>query len=213
MLLLSIVYFFVIITILNTKEQMNTSFLVASHLLSLLVILLLYVRMKRYERQAVTSNLCNLPNLRGLRLIISPLFARFSRRIVREIAVVVVDIDDFKKVNDVIGYRNADRVIGTLGNVLHERVRTTDVVAHIHGDEFVIVFTDAGQRVVLEIMKRAQAVFRRKWYPFAVHKDGTRTIEITFSFGVAHSNQPGINFEELFDEAECALKSAKRNKQ
>lgn len=166
--------------------------------------------MRKCERAVVTSALCELPNLRGLKLILSPIFARFKRRAIWQVAVVVIDIDNFKKVNDVLGYRNADRVIQAVGAVLWEHVRSTDVVAHIHGDEFVVVFTDLDEHAVRNIMERAQKAFKAERYSCTYGEDGVPKIAISFSFGVAHSTQSSVNFEELFDDAEFALKSMKK---
>ncbi len=71
-----------------------------------------------------------------------------ARRFKRPLALAYLDIDDFKKVNDTLSHQEGDRILAQVARTLHKHVRSTDVVARIGGDEFVILFSETSAEQV-----------------------------------------------------------------
>jgi diguanylate cyclase (GGDEF)-like protein/PAS domain S-box-containing protein len=96
-------------------------------------------------RQALTDPLTSLPN----RALLSDRLARALTRLSREgsmVAVMFLDVDKFKTVNDAHGHPGGDAVLTAVGERLLKQVRATDTVARVGGDEFVVVFEDVADR-------------------------------------------------------------------
>lgn len=168
----------------------------------------LLVKMKRFQKLATTSKL-GLLNLRGLHEVIRPIFGRFKRRAIQQVTVAVLDVDDLKALNTALGYRATDAVLARFGEVLEEVVRDTDVVAHIHGDEFAVVFTDTSEEIASGILERAKARFARVESEF-LHEHSS--LRLSFSYGLYTATDRSFSFLEMFDLAERALKRAKERK-
>jgi diguanylate cyclase (GGDEF)-like protein len=73
----------------------------------------------------------------------------------RRLSLAVVDLDDFKQVNDVHGHQMGDDVLRAVGRVLRDNVRTYDTVARYGGDEFTVIAIDADEDAAADVMARA----------------------------------------------------------
>ena len=127
-----------------------------------------------------------------------------SRRMGRTGALLMLDLDYFKRVNDSLGHPAGDRVIKEIAGVLRARARETDVLARLGGDEFAIVLPhcDAEEaRVVAE----AIATAIREHAP---RQDGGPPV--TASVGIAmFGADPRTSFESVLSEADTAMYAAK----
>ena len=124
-----------------------------------------------------------------------------ARRQQLDLALLMVDIDDFKRINDTFGHLEGDRTLRDVADLLRSGVRIFDVCARYGGDEFVIVMPGAGQQIAIQVAER----IRR-----GIH-DGSRLDgpPITVSVGVGFL-EPGESAEELIGSADRALMAAKR---
>jgi diguanylate cyclase (GGDEF)-like protein len=130
-------------------------------------------------------------------------FERF-RRYGRRLAVVLVDIDHFKRVNDGLGHPAGDAVLVHLAGALVEAVRRSDVVARYGGEEFCCVLPEtdlAGAATVAEKLRAAVQAMRHCW------KGAELTL--TVSMGVAESRDDMPGPEALVARADAALYAAK----
>jgi diguanylate cyclase (GGDEF)-like protein len=121
-----------------------------------------------------------------------------------QVAVVVIDLDDFKPVNDLHGHSTGDELLRRVGGWLTEVVRDGDTVARLGGDEFAVLLTGvaAGEQDVLA--DRMSAALHRRT------RIGTADIEARGSVGVAVGT-PGFNTcDELLHDADLAMYAAKR---
>ena len=154
----------------------------------------------RLEREAQTDSLTGLYNHR-----------HFHERLRREltlassahenVAVVMIDIDDFKKVNDVFGHAVGDQVLAELADHLRATVRSTDVVCRIGGEEFaVIVPSSQEDHVVALAMRLAKRLDE-------VELDLAGRIAV--SIGIAQGPEHAANPRELVACAEAAMMTAK----
>ena len=120
-------------------------------------------------------------------------------------ALLLLDLDRFKPVNDVHGHAAGDAVLVEVARRLTQAVREGDTVARLGGDEFVILFGDAPSRAALEERAtRLQAALRE---PIAIGP--TQTVSIDSSIGVAMAPQDGRTLEQLLLSADTAMYGAK----
>jgi diguanylate cyclase (GGDEF)-like protein/PAS domain S-box-containing protein len=120
-------------------------------------------------------------------------------------AVVLVDLDDFKYVNDTQGHRNGDRLLTSLAHVLRQTVRANDLLARLDGDEFAVLVTETQRSRVDFVVERLLKAVRNHF----VHV-GEQPIGVTASAGIAFFPEQGASAEELLARADQALDRAKR---
>lgn len=127
-----------------------------------------------------------------------------ARRIT--LAVLVLDVDHFKRVNDGYGHAAGDAVLRATASLLTSLVRSSDLVSRYGGEEFVVLLRDIqpdNVRLIAETIRGAVAAMR-------VLHDG-REIKVTISIGAAIARPTDRDFEDLFQRADLALYTAKRN--
>jgi diguanylate cyclase (GGDEF)-like protein len=131
--------------------------------------------------QATHDALTGLPNRSLVLDRLAQALARAERH-QQDVAVIFVDLDRFKAVNDTMGHRVGDRVLETVATRLHEVVRPSDTVGRLAGDEFVIVCDDIADDIdVVHLAQRIGAVLAEP-----MDLDG-REVVITASLGIAHA--------------------------
>ena len=119
------------------------------------------------------------------------------------VAVFVLDIDNFKQINDSLGHADGDILLATVGQRVLSSVRESDTVARL-GDEFVIVMPDF--RSMDDVERCGQQIIRSAAQPVSV--DG-RDHRITVSVGVAIYPEAGLDAEDLLRSADAAMYSVK----
>jgi diguanylate cyclase (GGDEF)-like protein len=77
------------------------------------------------------------------------------------LSLAIVDLDDFKQVNEEHGHQVGDEVLRAVGGALRDNVRTYDTVARYGGDEFAVIAIDADEAAATEVMERALAAIKR----------------------------------------------------
>jgi diguanylate cyclase (GGDEF)-like protein len=126
-----------------------------------------------------------------------------SLRTHEPLAVMVLDLDGFKMINDAFGHRIGDSVLQQVATRLRELVRDVDTVARLGGDEFALVLprTDGDQAVLI-----ARKVLQAFAQPFVV---GDSVVALSGSFGVAWMPEHGSNTDALLQKADDAMYVAK----
>ena len=122
--------------------------------------------------------------------------------------VVMLDLDNFKQVNDRYGHAIGDNVIRALSNLLRQRLRRVDSLGRYGGEEFTVVLPDCNLEQAKNILNEIRQRFAE--LPFMAHDS---SFNVTFSAGIAQSNsQSSANqLIELADQAMYAAKAAGRN--
>ncbi|MCD6390157.1 MAG: diguanylate cyclase [Desulfobulbaceae bacterium] len=159
---------------------------------------------KKYMTLATTDSLTSVPNRRHFDLVTDQVM-REAKRKQGVFSLVILDIDDFKKVNDTFGHEIGDQVLMSTAALLRSTVREQDLVARWGGEEFVILLpgTSAQQAcIVVEKVRRAIAST-----PVMADLD---TIMVTCSFGVTQYVQH-MTKEDLFKKVDMALYQAKKS--
>ncbi|MEM7691820.1 MAG: GGDEF domain-containing protein [Pseudomonadota bacterium] len=125
-----------------------------------------------------------------------------AERYQRELSLILLDIDNFKTLNDTYGHPAGDAVLRAIARVLLEKSRRIDVVARIGGEEFAVILADTPASAALRLAERLRQ---------AVSNASSESIGFTASFGVANLQDIAGDPEELLREADKALYSAKEN--
>jgi diguanylate cyclase (GGDEF)-like protein len=161
-------------------------------------------RIQELQRQASQDPLTGLKNRRRFEEDLRTEMAR-NRRDGGEAALLMLDIDNFKQVNDTLGHPVGDRVIAEIAGVLRARMRVTDVVARLGGDEFAIVLPNCDAAEARSVAEAIATAIREH----APREEGAP--RLTASVGIAmFGADPRLSTESLEEEADAALYEAKR---
>ncbi len=119
-------------------------------------------------------------------------------------ALIIIDVDNFKEINDTFGHLYGDTVLAELGDLLAPLFRSSDIVGRIGGDEFFVFLKNYKNRKI--ITKKAEDVIRlfRRSYT-----EDDFTVEISASVGISLCPEQGVDFDDLYRYADIALYSAK----
>ncbi len=129
-----------------------------------------------------------------------------SQRSGKEFALLFLDLDHFKSINDSLGHDVGDELLRNVAHVIKDILRLNDVVARIGGDEFVIVLTSYSNEVeLIEIIDRIQARLSKPW------EIQTFPIQITSSIGITIYPKDGEDLLTLMKNADIAMYKAKDN--
>jgi diguanylate cyclase (GGDEF)-like protein len=158
------------------------------------------------ERQAVTDELTGLANARAFRSILEREIER-SRRFRSPLALVMVDLDDFKQVNDTHGHQQGDEVLASVASVLRDFSRDIDAPARYGGEELAVVLPQTDAEGAARLAERMREAVERLRVPSV---DGGAPLAVTASFGVASVPDSAGGREELVAAADAALYRAKR---
>ena len=159
-------------------------------------------RMRELERQASEDALTGLDNRRRFEKDLATAMAR-SRRDRSTGALLILDIDDFKRVNDSRGHPAGDRLIQEVAGVLRQRTRRSDTLARLGGDEFAVILPRCS-REEAQIAAEAIAAEIRE------HRSDGETEPVTVSVGVAiFGDDPRTSAATVFSEADTAMYAAK----
>lgn len=129
-----------------------------------------------------------------------------ARRFAEPLSLALLDIDQFKKVNDTYGHEVGDRVLVALTHCCMENTRKIDLVGRLGGEEFAILLPRANKEPAAEMAQRLRCVLGAR----RVAVGGGREIGVTVSIGVASLRPTTRDLAELLRNADAALYKAKR---
>ena len=159
--------------------------------------------LEEIEHQALHDGLTGLPNrdLLGRRLEEALVQAEQRQA---GVAVLLLDLDRFKEVNDTLGHQSGDLLLQALADRLSALVRETDTVARLGGDEFAVVSPGAGEEGAIAVAERIRAGLEE---PFAL---SGLTVEVEASIGIALYPQHAADVEALIRHADVAMYQGKK---
>jgi diguanylate cyclase (GGDEF)-like protein/PAS domain S-box-containing protein len=155
---------------------------------------------EKLSRQATIDVLTGLPNRRVLDERVEFEF-RFAQRHKTHLSVVMMDLDNFKKVNDQLGHAEGDRVLQEAAKVLRDKMRATDLAARYGGEEFVVLLPGADTDGAILFAERVRAGLRQVK---ALDK------HVTASLGIAALDATTNGGKRLIQRADEAMYEAKR---
>src|SRR5256714_4508517 len=156
------------------------------------------------ESNALTDTLTGLPNSRAMYVRFEQEASR-ARRSGRPFQVVMLDLDDFKQVNDTFGHKTGDRVLREVGRIIQAQLREYDFLARYAGDEFVAIVQDLSNEQTNELRERIERAVSR----FSLHVRGDKHARVGISIGSASYGVHGETLDHLLIAADEAMYSAK----
>lgn len=155
------------------------------------------------RHQSLHDLLTGLPNRRGFeeRLTLALNNAKINHT---ELAIIFFDLDNFKKINDVLGHDTGDILLQEVASRISFTLRKGDIICRIGGDEFIILIDNIRQsKSITTVLKKLQAVL---YEPFDI---SNKKIQVTASLGVARYPLDGKSSRRLEKRADIALYKAK----
>jgi two-component system, cell cycle response regulator len=141
----------------------------------------------------------------------------FNRRVLEEIlnleenkrkpaplSALILDVDDFKLINDTFGHPAGDHVLSQIGKLLMDNSRKENIVARYGGEEFAILLTNTGLDTALQIAERLRIKLGEQEFTFSGRK-----VRLSVSIGVAHNDGQTSSQESIMSRADKALYQAK----
>lgn len=174
-------------------------------IISSLVTLLSYFLNKSYLE---VENLSHFDGLTGLynRLMFVTIVQKEIQKVKRShqhLFLVILDIDDFKPINDTFGHLVGDEAIKTTAQTLKQLLRSSDTIGRFGGDEFVLCIVDDDKNAASHIVNRILEEFNQKTIPVARNNE-TQTLQINLSIGyTAYKNDD--EFKTMLQRADQAL--------
>lgn len=155
------------------------------------------------HEQALTDALTGIPNRLAYDERIEQEYARW-KRFKTPLALLVWDVDHFKKINDTYGHKAGDKVLQAIASVLSGHIRETDFLARYGGEEFAMLMPGADARVALDVANK----LRREVENCGFHHSG-EDVTITISCGLSEFRD-GDSTETVFERADKALYQSKQ---
>jgi diguanylate cyclase (GGDEF)-like protein len=159
------------------------------------------------ERQAVTDELTGLANVRAFTSILDRELER-GRRFHTPLGLVMLDLDDFKRVNDTFGHQQGDLVLAQVAGVLRDLSRDLDAPARYGGEEMAVVLPQTDGEGAARLAERMREAVEALQVP---RVRGGGTLSVTASFGVASVPDTAADRDTLIAAADAALYLAKRS--
>ena len=158
------------------------------------------------ERMAMTDPLTSTFNRRHFFVVGERRFTQ-SKHLQQQLAVVLLDVDDFKAVNDQHGHAVGDRVLVDVAQACMACMRDSDLLARYGGEEFVALLPATDWALALQVAERVRASVAG----LQVAVDSGAPIRPTVSIGVAMLAAASASFDSLLAQADVAMYSAKRS--
>ena len=148
---------------------------------------------------AIKDQLTNLYNRHFFNEIIEKEIARTERR-TEPLSFIMIDMDNFKKINDTLGHLAGDKLLVEAANIIKTTVRKSDIVFRYGGDEFLIVLVNAGCDTSADMVQRILNAVD-KW-----NKNKAETFDCRLSFSMGYSTyEKGRNVLETLEEADAMM--------
>lgn len=158
-------------------------------------------KLKAIKKAADTDALTGIYNRIGAQRLIVEYLHKSNNQMS---AFIIIDLDNFKKINDSLGHLQGDEVLKQVANILKENFRKTDIIARLGGDEFIVFMKNIVQKENAIIS--LNNLLKKLRLPYQWHEE---TILITGSIGVAVAPIDGATFEVLYKNADQALYNSK----
>jgi diguanylate cyclase (GGDEF)-like protein len=168
----------------------------------LLTLVAILGRVTRLHRDSLIDAVTQLRNHRYFQVRLREEMARCKRH-GRPTALLLLDLDDFKHVNDTFGHAVGDQVLRDIGELLAENARSTDVVCRYGGEELAVILPETAITEATQVAERLRVAVQQR----QDHRD----VRVTLSAGVAVCPDHGMDADSLIGAADAAMYRAKRD--
>jgi diguanylate cyclase (GGDEF)-like protein/putative nucleotidyltransferase with HDIG domain len=163
---------------------------------------------EKTKESALIDPLTELPNARGFYMMLEQRIAEGQRMGRESLAVVSMDVDDFKAINDQYGHAIGDRVLASVAGVIRKELRQMDILTRYAGDEFVAIMPMASSSMAVMVGERIRSALQAQ--KFAVRTG--KVVQLGISMGVACFPEDGETTEELLTAAAGKMQSDKHSR-
>jgi len=163
-----------------------------------------YGKLRKFERHATTDALTNLANRHAMETAF-PKLLDFCREKLKPVSMMMIDVDNFKQFNDMLGHVAGDRALSIVSRILRAQFRTRDLLVRYGGDEFAVLLPDVKLDEAMAIGERVRRAISGET---SDGSDSLIQIPVRISMGVAQL-QPGGSLDTLTRDADAALYRAK----
>jgi diguanylate cyclase (GGDEF)-like protein len=157
------------------------------------------------ERLSLTDEITGINNMRNF-FLLADVQEKLAKRYNRPFAICMIDADNLKKINDQHGHFAGTTLIQQVARVITANVRSSDICARYGGDEFVIMFNEAGKNDVINAVERIVSSMADTPFDFEGH-----TITSTLSAGLAAYPEDGADVRKVMANADEAMYVSKRS--
>lgn len=166
------------------------------------------ITFEKTRDSALTDPLTELPNARSFYMSLEQRVAECQRHNREPVAILSMDLDDFKKVNDSYGHAVGDRMLASVADVIKKQLRQMDILARYAGDEFVAIMPMASGDTAVLVAERIRAAVES--HEFTVRTGRKATVGL--SIGVACFPKDGETAEELLTTADRHMQRDKHSR-
>ena len=163
---------------------------------------------EKTKESALIDPLTELPNARGFYMMLEQRIAECQRMNRESLAVVSMDIDDFKVINDQYGHTIGDRLLASVAGVIRSELRQMDILTRYAGDEFVAIMPMASSAMAVTVAERMRQAVESHW--FSVRAE--QMVGLGISLGVACFPEDGETTEELLTAAARKMQQNKHGR-
>ncbi len=161
---------------------------------------------KAHAKMAEMSTVDELTKLHNRRYFVEVLEGEFERaiRYQTEMALIMMDLDYFKKINDTYGHLAGDMVLSKIGEILKAHVRRNDLACRYGGEEFAVILPSITRNITYSVYERFRKVVSAQVFEYE-----SKQFHVTVSIGIAYSNDADL-INDLLAHADQALYQAKK---
>ncbi len=152
---------------------------------------------EKTKDSALIDQLTELPNARAFYMILEQRIAECQRMNRESLAVMSLDLDNFKTLNDEYGHPTGDRVLASVAGVIRKELRQMDILTRYAGDEFVAIMPMASTHMAAAVGERVRNAVES--HKFSVRTG--KTVEVAMSLGISCFPEDGETTEELLSAA------------
>ncbi|MDZ7696368.1 MAG: sensor domain-containing diguanylate cyclase [Deltaproteobacteria bacterium] len=163
---------------------------------------------EKLKTMANHDELTGCVNFRSIMKLLENEIAR-SKRFQKKFSIIMMDIDQFKKINDGYGHIAGNDALVVFANVIKNNVRNVDIVGRYGGDEFIVILPETDPQHVLVILERIRNDFNQRKI-VSPHTENAKEITLKFTAGIAVFPDNAKDLKELIWVVDSALRQAKR---
>jgi diguanylate cyclase (GGDEF)-like protein len=161
---------------------------------------------KKYHKQALTDSVTSIYNRSYLEQSLKYELEKAKERRTL-LSIIMIDIDNFKAINDSFGHRSGDLVLEQVADLIQANIRDVDFVARYGGEEFIVALPEIGPDRALEIAERIRNAIEQSSF---IGANLASAISLTVSCGLAAYPVTAKNLDELMQKADEFMYEAKR---